>query len=87
MGLRQNYITKKDAIKFLYGLKEKPVIDLDDLRTIEMLRICLIGDTMKLNLWGKSIEDTRPIFIKSVDDMSSAYQADLKRALAIAKEV
>ena len=85
MGLRRKYITKKEATQFLYSLKEKPVLDMEDCRSLEMIRICLIGDQKGLNLWGKSIEDTRPVFITSTENTKRGYKKDLAKAMKIAK--
>lgn len=83
--MRTKYITKDEAIRFLYELKTKPVLDREDCQTLEMLRICLIGDNRDLNLWGKSIEDTRPFFISSIAETRNYYEKDLEKALDIVK--
>lgn len=85
MGLRKKYVTKNEAIKFLYTLKERPILDMDDCRTLEMIRICLIGEEKGFELWGKPIEETRPVFIQSTDETRSAYEKDLAKAMKIAK--
>ena len=86
MGVRTHYITKTEATKLLYSLRNKTIIDQDDCRSLEMIRICLIGDLKGLNLWGKSIEETRPIFIGSIDETRDAYERVYEKALKIAKE-
>lgn len=86
MGVRKNYVTKNEATKLLYSLKNKVIIDQEDCRMLEMIRICLIGDQKGLNLWGKSIEKTRPLFIESIEETNDAYENAYQRALKIAKE-
>lgn len=85
--LRSNYVTKSEAIEFLYLLKSKPVLKREDCATLEMIRICLVGDQRGLSLWGKSIEKTRPVFIKSIPETQQYYEKDLEKALEIAKGV
>lgn len=83
---RKNYLTKKEACEALYSVKNKLYLDQQDCINLEMIRICLVGEVKGYNLWGKSIEDTRPIFVESTPDTRKFYEQALEKAVEIAKE-
>lgn len=93
----KNYLSRKEACTLIKGIGTKTQITLKERVGLESIRVCLIGDGMGLNLWGKSIEETRPLFKPGypVDANSSEsvrknyenYLEALEDAIEIAKEV
>lgn len=85
--MKKRYLTRKEACEVLYQIREKeePVTK-EVLRSLEMIRICLVAEDAGLHLWGKGIEETRPVFFQSIPETQKCYEEDLKKAIAIAME-
>ena len=92
----KNYLSRKEACTLIKGIGTKTQISLKEKVGLESIRVCLIGDGMGLNLWGKSIEETRPLFKpgypiceKSSEGVRKNYETyleALEEALEIARE-
>lgn len=92
----RQYLTKGEACSLIKGLSVKDKLTLKERAGLESIRICLIGDGMGVHLWGKSIEETRPLFrsctppkadaSESIRSNYEAYMEALEEALQVAKE-
>lgn len=84
--MKKKYLTRKEACEVLFQMREGAAVCQENLRALEMIRICLIAEEAGLHLWGKGIEETRPIFFDSIPETQRCYEEDLKKAIAIAME-
>lgn len=83
--MKKNYLTRKEACEVLFNIRENGLQAVpENFRNLEMIRICLIAEEAGFHLWGKNIEETRPIFLGSIPETQKCYEEDLKKAIEIA---
>lgn len=81
----KKYLTRNEACEALYNMENKIYLDTEDMVHLRMMRICLVAEQKGLDLWGKPIEETRPIFVPSIPEQKKVYESELQKAIKIAK--
>lgn len=71
------FLEKKDALKILKDLQKGKTINPDDSLALASIRICLAGEMMGINFWGKEIEGAKSLFQISKDFKPSCLNNDL----------
>lgn len=58
----KRFLTNKEACDALQKINEGGILNTIDAQVLSSIRICLLADQIGISLWGKVIEDVRPIF-------------------------
>ena len=69
----KKFLTNKEACDALQKINECGILTTTDAQALSSIRVCLLADQIGISLWGKVIEDVRPIFREC---LSVAHQQD-----------
>ena len=76
----KKFLTSKEACDALQKINEGGILTTADAQALSSIRVCLQADQIGISLWGKVIEDVRPIFReceKPKTDASDAIKENL----------
>lgn len=88
----KNFLTKSEACVALKKIQTQKMVTDKECVELESIRMCIAGEKDGLNLWGKKIEDVRPMFrdcppskTEEQKENYEQYLIDRKKAEEIAR--
>jgi hypothetical protein len=89
----KKFLTNKEACDALQKINECGILTTTDAQALSSIRVCLLADQIGISLWGKVIEDVRPIFrecekpksdaLDAIKENYEAYEQCIKEAYAL----
>lgn len=70
----KKFLTKNEACSALKQINSGALLNIEDTQILSSIRACLLAEELGISLWGKIIEDARPLFRKGAVPSENASE-------------